>query len=202
MTVVEVDLDTRADGLPLYRVVDRRLWTGVRHTALHEQLVELARETWKASWVVVDATGIGAGLASFLGSSLGRRRKGQPTVHLEPFVFSAASKSRLGWDFLGLIDGGRFREYAPGPDCHPEAEPTVSSRAKSRDLAKDVQSVTAEYYRQLRATTFEVRNGPGNLLRWSVPARDGHDDLVVSAALCAALDRLDHRHRIARGHGG
>jgi hypothetical protein len=35
-----------------------------------------------------------------------------------------------------------------------------------------------------------------------VPARDGHDDLVVSAALCAALDQLDHRPRIARGSSG
>ncbi len=59
--------------------------------------------------------------------------------------------------------------------------------------------ITAEYLAQLRSTTYEVLNGPGNTLRWSVPARDGHDDLVISAALCAELDRLDHRPRIARG---
>ena len=33
MTVVEVDLGERADGLPVYRVVDRRTWNGIRHTA-------------------------------------------------------------------------------------------------------------------------------------------------------------------------
>jgi len=37
------------------------------------------------------------------------------------------------------------------------------------------------------------------VLRWGVPERDGHDDLVLSAALCAVLDRLDHRPRVARG---
>ncbi len=71
LTVVEVDLDARTDGLPVYRVVDRRIWTGVRHTALHEQLVDLARNVWKASWVIVDATGVGAGLSSFLKATPG-----------------------------------------------------------------------------------------------------------------------------------
>jgi membrane protein YqaA with SNARE-associated domain len=45
-------------------------WTGVRHTALHAQLVHLARDVWRASVVVVDATGVGAGLASFLAATL------------------------------------------------------------------------------------------------------------------------------------
>jgi hypothetical protein len=156
----------------------------VRHSALHEQLVDLARTVWRASWVVVDATGIGAGLASFLAASLGTRSGPHPAVRVERFVFSAASKSRLGWDFLGLIDTGRFKEYASDAD-----EATERGQA------------TALYEAQLRATTYEVLRGPGNVLRWSVPARDGHDDLVVSAALTAELERLDPRPRIAHGSG-
>ncbi len=176
LTVVEVDTGERIDGMPVYRVVDRRLWTGVRHAALHADLVRLAREVWRAEWVVVDGTGVGAGLASFLTASL---TQGRPRIAVESFVFSAASKSRLGWDFLALVDGGRFREY------RVDGEP---------------DDVTAEYLRQLRATEYEVRGGPGNLLRWSVPARAGHDDLVISAALCSVLDQIDYRPRIARGH--
>lgn len=177
LTVVEVDPDTQADGRATYRVVDRRIWTGVRHTELHNQLVDLARTVWKASWIVVDATGIGAGLASFLQASLRRRRNiAESPVQVIPFVFTSASKSRLGWDFLGLIDAGRFKDYA-----------------------EDDDRVTRLYHAQLRATTFEVMNGPGNVLRWSVPARDGHDDLVISAALCAVLDTIDARPRIATG---
>jgi hypothetical protein len=44
-----------------------------------------------------------------------------------------------------------------------------------------------------------VLPGPGRLLRWSVPAARGHDDLLVSAALTARLDRVDWRERVARG---
>ncbi len=87
-------------GRPLYRVVDRMAWTGVRHAALHAQLVDLAREVWRASAVVVDATGVGAGLASFLAAELGERG-GASAVAVIPFVFTAASKSALGWDFWG-----------------------------------------------------------------------------------------------------
>jgi hypothetical protein len=175
LTVVEVEADSPG-GRPVYRVVDRRVWTGVRHTALHDQLVDLARTVWRARWVVVDATGIGAGLASFLRETLGRRAGGGLRVEVMPFVFTRASKSQLGWDFLGLIDGGRFKDYAG-----------------------DGEAVTRLWRRQLAATTYEIGQGPGAVLRWGVPERDGHDDLVLSAALCAVLDRLDHRPRIAVG---
>ena len=97
---------TPALRLPRYRVVDRRLWTGARHSDLFAALVDLARNVWGARRVVVDATGVGAGLASFLSAALG------PAV-VTPFVFSAASKSELGWRFLAAIDGGRLKEYAP-----------------------------------------------------------------------------------------
>ncbi|MBL8129836.1 MAG: hypothetical protein JNM64_19525, partial [Chloroflexia bacterium] len=52
------------------------------------------------------------------------------------------------------------------------------------------------------ACTYEVLPGPGRLLRWSVPASRGHDDLLVSAALAARLDRLDWRERVATGVAG
>lgn len=171
LTVVEVDTSSRDDSRPMYRVVDRRAWTGIRHAELHAHVVELARNIWKASWIVVDATGIGAGLASFLEASLRRS-----SIRVVPFNFSAASKSRLGWDFVGLIETGRFKDYA-----------------------EDGDPLTREFYDQLAATEYEVRRGPGNSVQWGVPAHLGHDDLVLSAALVAALDDLDPRPRIAVG---
>ena len=161
---------TDNSSLPVYRVVDRMAWTGVRHAALHRQLVDLAREVWRRSAVVVDATGVGAGLASFLAAALGQR----PAIPTVPFVFTAASKSRLGWDFLALIDGGRFKEYA-----EPEFAPGAAAE------------VTRVYRAQLAATTNALVPGPNKLLRWSVPAGRGHDDLVVRAALTALLDDLE-----------
>ncbi|HEX9107332.1 MAG TPA: hypothetical protein VF832_08885, partial [Longimicrobiales bacterium] len=90
-----------------------------------------------------------------------------------PFVFSAASKSKLGWDFLAVCDTGRFQDYRPGLGAEGE-----------------------EFWRQVEQCQYSVREGPGRLMSWGVPdgTRDpqtgalAHDDLLVSAALCALLD--------------
>ncbi|MCC7024023.1 MAG: hypothetical protein IT338_14460 [Thermomicrobiales bacterium] len=167
--------DSPTCRLPIYRTVDRLAWTGVRHTALHARLVHLAREVWRASVVVVDATGVGAGLASFLAATLGDRRVGR-AIPVIPFIFTAASKSALGWDWIGLIDAGRYREYAD-----------------------DGAQLTRLFRAQLAATTYATPPGPGKTLRWGVPPGRGHDDLVMSAALTAVLDGVDWRERIATG---
>ncbi|MEP6775338.1 MAG: hypothetical protein ABJA50_07055 [Chloroflexota bacterium] len=70
LTVVEVDLAGLDDPFvmrPRYRVVDRRLWVGMPHPHLYAAIADLARNVWAARWLVVDATGVGAGLAGFLG---------------------------------------------------------------------------------------------------------------------------------------
>ena len=139
----------------------------------------LLGSVWNASAVVVDATGVGAGLASFLRASLER---GPAPVRVVPFVFSASSKSQLGWDFTSLIEAGRCKEYA---------DDSSSGTPEGR--------VTAEYWRQLREVTFDISPGPNKLMRWSVPAGCGHDELVMSAALVVALETVDLRSRIARG---
>lgn len=171
LTIIEVE--TKGRELPLYRVVDRMAWTGTKHTALHDQLSDLARSVWGLSALVVDATGVGAGLASFLVDRLGQ---GPRKVVVDPFLFSGKSKSDLGWAFVGLIDSGRFKEYA-----------------------EDGEDITRIYRHQLAACTYQVLPGPGRLLRWSVPAGRGHDDLLISAALTARLDEIDWRPRTARG---
>ncbi len=159
------------DFKPTYRVVNRYVWTGIRHSELYGRLVGLARETWQARLMVVDATGLGGPVASFLAETLAGSG-----CEVRPFVFSAASKSKLGWNFCGLIDSGRFKDYA-------------------RDQAPD----TEWWWRQLAAVEYEVRPGPGQLLRWSVPDPTLHDDLVMSAALVAVLDEEDFRPRRAIG---
>ncbi|TVR76954.1 MAG: hypothetical protein EA415_00600 [Sphaerobacteraceae bacterium] len=174
LTVVRV---LTGEAMPRYEVVRRYLWTGVRHTALHSQIVDLARNVWRASALVVDSTGIGAGLGSFLRETLGNRI-------VIPFVFSQSSKSKLGWDFLGLIDSGRFKDYA--------TDGTRASDLESTELARI-------YWRQVEACRYQVRPGPDRLLTWSVPDARTHDDLLISAALAARLDEHDWRSRMARG---
>jgi len=163
-----VEVDPAAGPLPdapLYRVVQRRAWLGQKHTRLLGEILALA-ELWKARRVVVDATGVGAGLASFLERALPGR--------VERFVFSTASKSRLGWDFLALVDAGRFKDHAP-PD--------------------DLQRL---FMRQAALCRYQTLPGPARTLRWGVPdgmraplnGQPAHDDVLISAALCCCLDGL------------
>jgi hypothetical protein len=177
LTVVEIDLASLGDPLlraPTYRVMQRRLWTGTAHTRLYGEIQALA-ELWQASQLVVDATGVGAGLASFLARALPGR--------VTPFIFNSASKSQLGWDFLAVVDSGRWKEPGGGSGWEYPGEQEALQRL---------------FFDQLAACQYEVLPGPARSLRWGVPpgardARSGdliHDDLVLSAALCAQLDRL------------
>jgi hypothetical protein len=172
MTLVEVDLSSLEDELvnaPTYRVVNRRLWVGTKHTTLYGQIVAQI-ELFDPRFVVIDATGVGAGLASFFESKYPEK--------LIPFVFSQASKSRLGWNFLSVIESGRFKD-------HRREQPAGA-------IQKDEQAI---FWQEVEECQMEVIPGPERKLRWGVPdgtrAMDGelvHDDLLISAALVALLD--------------
>ena len=62
--------------------------------------------------MVVDATGLGQGVASFLEKTLSKG-----IAH--PFVFTSQSKSRLAFDLLAAVNSGRLKMYAP--DDSPES---------------------------------------------------------------------------------
>ena len=163
------------DERPTYEVVRRYLWTGTKHTTLYRQILDLARNVWHARSVVVDATGVGAGLASFLRAALGERV-------VVPFIFSLASKSQLGWGFLGVVDSGRFKDY----------DQVTQGDTEARKFAEI-------FWRQVEQCTYDVRPGPNRLMSWSVPDPRVHDDLLLSAALVAVLDEQDWRPREAVG---
>ena len=103
VTIGEVEVGGRLDA-PSVRVVEHYRWTGELHHALTPLLVELLRRTWRCRRVVVDATGLGAGVASGLVKAMGGA--------VEPFVFTSGSKSRLGFELLGAVNTGRVSAYA------------------------------------------------------------------------------------------
>lgn len=191
LTIIEIDLSSLADELirrPTYRPRERRLWVGTRHTRLYAELKALAA-LWKPRTIVVDATGIGAGLSAFLG----RAFPGQ----VIPFTFTSASKSKLGWDFLSIVDTGRWKEGAhPEPPGH---EPMGSSFSPPADDTAARQALRELFFKQLAHCQYEIQPGAEQTMRWGAP--DGatdpdsgeplHDDLVISAALSAVLDRQD-----------
>lgn len=169
LTIFELDTSGVNDPLirrPTYRVMNRRIWQGVKHSQLYGTILRLA-EQWSPVKVIIDATGVGAGLASFLMDRLGSR--------LVPFEFSQMSKSDLGWDFITAIESGRYKEYRASDGMSPMDE---------------------EMNRQLEHCQYSILDGPGKVMRWGVPdgRRDVstgelvHDDYIVSAALISVLD--------------
>jgi hypothetical protein len=174
LTVVRVDLDTLLDEMikaPTYHVVNRYEWIGLKHSDLYVRIRALA-EHWDARYLVVDSTGVGEGLYSFLDKAL-------PNMVL-PYKFSQKTKSDLGWGFLAVIETGRYKEYA-------------------LTEANQHESPTKDYWLQVENCQHMVLDGPNKVMRWGVP--DGyrdpatgelvHDDLLISAALCWALDGLE-----------
>lgn len=147
------------------QIVTQYAWQGLDHDAARGEVLRLLRH-WRATHVTVDATGIGEPLATYLSAQLGART-------VEPFKFSQASKSQLGFDLLAAINTGALRIWQPdGPDH-------------------------AALLSQARLCRRELTNGK---LRWYVDPKDGHDDRLISVALAL---RAAHRGkpRIAQQRG-
>lgn len=164
---------TGIPALPVYRPIRRWQWIGKGQADLHPLIREIAIE-WKARAVVVDATGVGAGLTSFLERSLPGR--------VFPFVFHSTSKSKLGWDFLAIVDSGRWQEPV-WPDVAGDEQVRYQN----------------EFFAQLAACQFEVSDSASRTMRWGVPPTSRHpesgeplhDDWISSAALAAVLEKMD-----------
>jgi len=185
LTVVEVIASRDAlIKVPEYHVVDRKQWIGVKHTRLYAE-IRAIRDLWNARYLVVDATGVGAGLASFLGKAWHAS-----DCMVIPFLFNGKTKSDLGWQFLAVIETGRFKDWTTSPRPSPKGE---GEEGEGESLVYDERS---EFWRQLDFVRMEV--GDSKAIKWSVPdgTRDPgsgdlmHDDFVISAAFCAVLDEV------------
>ncbi|HEX9015151.1 MAG TPA: hypothetical protein VF960_04005, partial [Chloroflexota bacterium] len=114
ITVAELDWSVISELVmePRLKVVEHYWWTGRPHREQYAQMLDLVKNVWDCRRVVVDATGIGAGVSSFLVSALGRHV-------VAPFVFTAPAKSKLAYGFLGAVNAGRFKLYQDdgSPEC-------------------------------------------------------------------------------------
>jgi hypothetical protein len=187
LTICEIDLVSFAGVIhqPRFLVVQRQQWSGARQISIFKQVAALY-DLWKPHRLVVDATGVGEGLAGMLAQAYGSQ--------VIPFKFSQQSKSQLGWEWLAAIESGRFKEYASrGASFKIIGEGQISLDTGEPPNAARLQ---AEFWRQARHCQVEILPGPGKILRWGVPAgtRDPasgelvHDDLLLSAALCCVID--------------
>jgi hypothetical protein len=152
VTIAQVAWEEAAPAFVSIRLVEQYEWVGLDYREQYLRLHDLLRGVWNCQHVVIDASGIGAGLAAWLEESLGR-----PVV--ESFQFTAASKSALGWDLLAAINTGRLKMYAD--DGSPE----------SRHFWDELRLARSIHLAHQRMNFF-------------VPPGAGHDDYLMSAALC------------------
>jgi hypothetical protein len=101
---------------------------------------------------------VGAGVASFLRAALGEGV-------CEVVQFTAARKSELGYGMLAAAGSGRLKIY-------------------QADLGDAGGECLAEWWAEAEACRYEVRRE--QQLSFFVPEERGHDDFVISAALCVA----------------
>ncbi len=106
ITIGELDFATGDDiqKQPKIYIVEHYWWTGRKHAELYPQLVDILKNVWHCRRVVVDATGVGQPVSSFLRAALSSR--------VSPFTFTAQSKSGLGFNLLAAVNSGRLKMYA------------------------------------------------------------------------------------------
>ncbi|TET73633.1 MAG: hypothetical protein E3J42_06875 [Dehalococcoidia bacterium] len=105
ITIAELDIVQRSHMNlvePTLKVVEHYQWTGTPHSQLYAQIVNVLKK-WECHRVLVDATGIGQPVASFLRKEIGSR--------VVPFTFTQKSKSEMGFELLSFVNSGRLRLY-------------------------------------------------------------------------------------------
>ena len=136
---------------PRLEVVEHVAFTGDSHDALLARLADLLGDVWRVRSVAVDATGLGETLARFLARTLGEGL-------VRPVKFTQESKSKLGYELLAAVNGGRLKAYSG--DGSPEH---------------------AEFWREVELARVAYR--PNQAMNFYVAPADGHDDYLMSLAL-------------------
>lgn len=173
-TVFEVQVG-EANGRNRYLAVDVFVDHGGQHFGEAGVAARLLAwlEHWQVAHVVVDKTGVGEGLWSWLQAEMGQ-------TAVTGFQFTRTTKAQLGNSFLALIETGRFKYWG--------------------DDAAEVLSDGWWFWRQVETCSYEIQPGQTfeKHLKWWVPAsatvdtpagtEPVHDDRLISAALIAHFD--------------
>jgi hypothetical protein len=125
ITIAEVDSAPALNELsagPVLKVVEQYQWTGTPHSQLYTQMTDILKNVWNCHRIVVDATGIGQPVASFLKKELGSR--------VVPFVITSKSKSDMGFELLSIVNSGRLKLYKQ--DGSREYKETLFELEKAR----------------------------------------------------------------------
>jgi hypothetical protein len=147
---------------PIYRVVNRQAWQGENHVKIFGKLCAII-DAWRIQYIVIDATGVGEGLAGMLLNKY-------PTKVI--FVkYTQQTKSEIGYSFLGMIETGRFRDCAP-----------------SETVSEQYENCESEV---LIGPAKTMRWGVKDGTRSTVTGELIHDDFILTDAELSELDKLE-----------
>jgi hypothetical protein len=106
ITIGELDYaaTNKIQKQPGVRIVEHYRWTGTKHPELYSKIIDLVKGVWGCKKIVVDATGAGQPVASFLKDAVGS--------HVVPFTFTPPSKTMLGFSLQAAVNSGRLIIYA------------------------------------------------------------------------------------------
>ena len=107
VTIAEVERDEQMPGFVSIRLVEHFEWVGLAYQEQYLRLRDVLRGVWPCARVVIDASGIGAGVAAWLQEVLGESL-------VECFQFTRGSKSTLGWDVLAAVNTGPLEDVRGG----------------------------------------------------------------------------------------
>jgi len=141
-------------SLPCLEIVHQQCWTGRPHLEQYTAALALV-ERWNVRALVIDATGLGEGLASLLASRLGTERA-------RAFHITRPGKSHLAFQLLDMINGRRL---------------TLPTRASAPP------EIYEECWKQLCQARYRLP-APDTLDMYVDPS-EGHDDYLMSIALLA-----------------
>ena len=163
----------------VWKVVARRLYRNLRAEMLEERICQDI-DHWRASHIIVDHSGLGAMLSDMLVSKY--------KTKVIPIDITGANKSKMAWDFLAMVDTGRWQEHK-GDEINVLKSGFVPGR-EPYEILKEPELLQQMFFRELRGCRMEPTGNPSNV-RWGV--KDGtrdhasgrilHDDLVMSAAM-------------------
>jgi hypothetical protein len=139
-------------NLPSVEIVHHEWWTGKPYLEQYAATMALI-ERWGLRSLVIDATGLGAGLASLLITRFSEER-------VIPFTFTRPSKSRLAYQLLALLNSSRLKLY---------------------DRQEAPSNIYDECWKQLRQARYRLP--APEVLDMYVDPVDGHDDFLISLAL-------------------
>ena len=182
VTICDVSLPEGKSFTPknfVWKAVARRLFRNLNADMLEKQICQDI-DRWNPRKIIIDHSGLGAMLSDILTTKYRHR--------VFPVDITVANKTKMAWDFLAMVDTGRWIEHK-GDELTLRTSGFKPGR-EHYEILKEPELLQQMFYRELRACRIEPTGNPANV-RWGV--RNGtrdhatgrilHDDLVMSAAM-------------------